>query len=179
MRIKTNERKRSRLVLITLIILLVIIAAIVAFFLATRGNEANSNDATGAHNLNNIDYSPPTEEQKNAARDNNSKTQDPTSPPEATQLTVSFTALNQNESQLQVRVLINEVLGTGTCVLTMTKDGEDSITNSAGLQALASSSTCKGFNVPTTSMAKGNWKVHVAVESNGKKGSAEKEFEIR
>lgn len=178
MKVKTKKNNRLLLVIVLAIILVIGAATAIAFAFVHK-SEQNPTAEPESNNLNNVDYSPPTNEQKEAARDTNSKTDDPTTPPQGAQLPVTFTALNQYDSQLQARVLIGEVIGSGACTLTMEKDGETTIRNTADLQALPSSSTCKGFNVPTSNIAKGTWKVRVTVESNGRTGSVEKEVDIK
>jgi len=94
-------------------------------------------------------------------------------------VTVSITAANQNGSMLQIRSLIEAVDSTGTCTLTLTKSGSATVTKTAGVQALASSSTCQGFNVPTSELSKGTWSINLVFENSTLKGEASKTVDVQ
>ena len=79
-------------------------------------------------------------------------------------LTARISALTQNGSTLQVRTLIEAVTDKGTCSLKAT-DNDQTITRSAGIQAQASSSTCKGFDIP---VSPGTWHIVLTISSGGK-----------
>lgn len=177
-----NQRKKRLRIIITAVLLLACIVLSISFLVYQ--NKASKSEGvsppSNTSNLNNIDYGPPTDEQQNAVRDNDVKTQDPVSlPNNGSPIPLSFTATAQNGSTLQTRVLIHELLGSGTCTLTLTKQGQDSITATSTTQALPSSSTCQGFNTPTDNLEKGIWKVTVSVSSHNRSGSVEKDIEVK
>src|SRR6218665_1579931 len=93
------------------------------------------------------------------------KTPNPSTSPSA-EFTVSFTALNLTSDQLQVRVLIDSVIGEGTCTLTLAS-GSRTETRESGIQALVSSSTCKGFDLPRSVLPTGSVTATVTVTSAG------------
>ncbi len=94
-------------------------------------------------------------------------------------VTVSITAANQNSGMLQIRNLIEAVDSTGTCTLTLTKSGSTTVTKTAGVQALASSSTCQGFNIPVSELSKGTWNIDLLFENSTLKGTASKTVDIQ
>ena len=73
---------------------------------------------------------------------------------------ITITASSQNGSVYQVRTLISIVAREGTCTLTMTR-GTETVTNSSGVQAGPSSSTCQGFDVPVEELSPGNWEITI------------------
>ncbi len=89
------------------------------------------------------------------------------------------TAAAQNGSTLQVRSIIYLVTNTGTCKLTMTKSGSSTVTKSAGVQSLPSSSTCAGFDIPVSELSNGQWNVVVNFENDNYTSSATKTVEIK
>jgi hypothetical protein len=94
-------------------------------------------------------------------------------------VTVSITAANQNGATLQIRSLIEAVNSDGTCTLTLSRAGYSSVTKTANVQPLASSSTCQGFDIPTAELSKGSWNVRLVFESSSLKGEASRTVEIQ
>lgn len=92
-------------------------------------------------------------------------------------VTASITAANQNGNMLQIRTLIESVDTNGTCSLTLQK-GSSKVTRTADIQALASSSTCKGFDIPTSSLSSGEWKLTIAIELTNKRATLTKAVSI-
>lgn len=92
-------------------------------------------------------------------------------------LSVTISAANQNSPMLQVRAFANTITNTGTCELTLTKAGSI-VTRSAGTQASASISTCKGFDIPLSELSPGVWELVVTVKSGSQAGTAHKTVEI-
>lgn len=135
-------------------------------------------------NTSHVDYNTPTEEQREAGErasadvKQSSEPEDPSKPdtggpnpsPDG-QVSVSITAANVNSGKLQVRTLIQS-LDPGTCTLTLSREGHSSITHTASTQALASTSTCQGFDVPVNNLPAGEWKVTVDFKNDNQKGQA-------
>lgn len=72
---------------------------------------------------------------------------------------------------LSIRTTIDQKLDTGTCVLKLTRNSPTkSFTKSANVIANPSSSTCKGFDIPTSELGAGSWKIVISVTSGEKKG---------
>lgn len=86
-------------------------------------------------------------------------------------LAVSITALSQNGTVVQARSLIESVITDGTCTLTLTK-GATTVTKTSDIHPLSSSSTCEGFDIPTSELSAGTWQVNLTVTSNGASGNA-------
>jgi cytoskeletal protein RodZ len=92
-------------------------------------------------------------------------------------VTASITAANQNGDTLQIRTLIESVDTKGTCSLTLLK-GNSKVTRSADIQALASSSTCKGFDIPTSALSPGEWELTITVKLTNKQATLTKTITI-
>lgn len=133
-----------------------------------------------------IDTNPATNEQINNG--NTTKTspksdtpQQPTVTDGNTKKAVSLTisSVNQNGSTLQIRVLVGADENTGTCTLTLSSAGRSTVTETAGTQALASTSTCKGFDVPTSELSIGTWHALISYESPDLTGTVSQDVVIK
>lgn len=82
-------------------------------------------------------------------------------------LLASITNIEQTDSSLKIGTLIEGVVSSGSCVLTLTKDGKN-VTDTVGVQALASSSTCEGFDIPIVELSPGSWKISIEITVSSK-----------
>ncbi|HET7630580.1 MAG TPA: hypothetical protein VFK03_04365 [Candidatus Saccharimonadales bacterium] len=92
------------------------------------------------------------------------------SPQEKSQTSLLITHNGQDGDTLQLRVLISAVTN-GTCQLTMTQSGQPAVTKQVDIQPMANNSTCKGFDVDTSDMAKGEWNYTIKISSSDYYGS--------
>lgn len=92
---------------------------------------------------------------------------------------MEITALNQQGSILNIRTLIQTVSTTGTCLLRIQSSDGSVYRASADVQALPSSTTCKGFDVPQSDLPAGKLNVTVSFENNILQGSDTKEVTIQ
>lgn len=99
-------------------------------------------------------------------------------PAPANQLTASITAANQNGNILQIRTLIETIAASGTCGLILTKDSVQ-ISRSADVTPLANSSTCKGFDIPTTELSPGKWNLTIDITIGNQKTALKQEVDIK
>ena len=126
---------------------------------------------------NTVDYGAPTDEQISAgaaAKEQaiNNSTPNPTAEPATpSSIPVSFTSVQPGET-VYIRTLIGTVTSGATCSLTMSGPSGKSYSASAGVQALSSSSTCQGFNIPMSSLSAGTWKITVTVTDGSATGTA-------
>lgn len=89
---------------------------------------------------------------------------------------ISYTAAN-GES-LNVLVNIDQLLGSGTCTLTL-KSGGSTKTYTANIIANPASSSCEGFNVPLLDLNyTGIWQIHLRFTSGDKTGIVEGEVDL-
>jgi cytoskeletal protein RodZ len=86
-------------------------------------------------------------------------------------LTVTFTSVEQQDSIVRVRATVDALVSEGTCTLTLTKNGE-SVTKTAATFVTAHTSTCQGFDIPTSELSAGTWDVTLEVTKDGRSGRA-------
>lgn len=73
-----------------------------------------------------------------------------------------ITAASVEGETLYLRNEISGIYSVGTCKLTLTK-GSSTVTRTAGVQPLPKSSTCRGFNIPVSSLSAGQWNIRLDV----------------
>jgi energy-coupling factor transporter transmembrane protein EcfT len=180
MKIKKSPKKFSPKKIVYIVIAVLLLAAlsctvyVYAFNGSILGWSASSKNETPADNSQQTDTPSSTEE---TPIDNPSKGVEPSNDvPE--NITVIFSATNQTDTTLQIRALIEAVLGSGQCTLTLTS-GSTTVTKTASVQALASSSTCTGFDIPLTELPAGEWQLNLVVTSGSSKGSVEKGITVQ
>lgn len=170
MQIIKNNRYSSgkKKVLVGAAFILIIIAGITVYYLSTSGNKkgpsVQSSDNTTK--LNDVNLTPPTSDEVKAGNETKKSTVEQSSSTASTNgnqpFTTTITAANQNGNLLQIRVLIETLSTSGTCDLTLTQ-GSKSVTKSSDIQANASSSTCKGFDVAVSGLTSGVWNITIKV----------------
>ena len=121
-----------------------------------------------------VNYEKPTTQQSQIGTSTKEKIaeeakQQPDQPP-AANIPISITSVQPGET-IYVRTLINYVSSTATCNLSMVGPNGKIYTATTETQAMASTSTCKGFNVPMSSLVAGKWTITVIVTDGQQKGS--------
>lgn len=148
------------------------------------------------NNKNKIDYSPTTNEQKQAGDqikrqnvDSNENTESPipsikpsssTEPTNAQKTPVSVVITSsdiQTGQRLTINAYINKAVGDGTCTLKLTKQGSQQVIQYAHVQAQASISACEGFTVDN--IENGTWIAKVSFENDTYSGIATKEITLK
>ncbi|NCQ54256.1 hypothetical protein COV88_00385 [Candidatus Saccharibacteria bacterium CG11_big_fil_rev_8_21_14_0_20_41_19] len=128
-----------------------------------------------------------TNEQKDAGEDQKKSTAVPADGKDTTPkgntstdgiIAVDFTSFNQSTEQIQIRSLIEAVSNSGSCTLTMVKDGV-TVTKTSGIQAGPTTSTCEGFNISIGELSPGDWQTTLSVEIGTRKGSATKTYKVQ
>lgn len=92
---------------------------------------------------------------------------------------VTFAGVSPDGDKLMVRVNIDQFLENGKCVGYI-YNGDDSVIyeSEVGIEASASTSTCKGFDISTDGLGTGKKKIVIKLESNGKTGKIVGEADI-
>lgn len=181
---KINKRKqilnRNNLLIIAAVLSVLLIAfGLSETFGLTHIIHREDTKTTDSGNSTKIDTNPPTQEQIDAGNaiksgESNDTPVSPTTVEGSNKKSVQLliTAANQNNPYLQIGVQIDTVTSAGTCTLTLTNSHNETITKTAGVQALARTSTCKGFNVPVSELSTGNWHIKVIYSSDTLTGEA-------
>lgn len=167
-----------------MIILLALVGAAWAYYHFTP-TTANTTSAPQS-----INYGQPTQDEistgesiKNNASSGNGSDQssnpEPSTDGSLSEVGMEITASNQDESYLYVRTLIQTLTSSGTCTLTMTGPASKLYVATSGVQALPSTSTCAGFNIPLSSLSLGIWTISIKFTNTAVKASISKEITIQ
>lgn len=131
-----------------------------------------------------VNYEAPTDEQKQAGSDikedsinNNTaskpgssgtdRASDPVAQDSGKSRVDSFLASkNQNGNILHLGFSIGAVTNSGTCVLVLQKNDVTLPQKTTDVQALAGSSTCKGFDIPVSQLSAGTWQILMHFEND-------------
>lgn len=167
---------------IFIIIISILTISSVVYFAYMKVSDHNKNQST-------TNYSSPTDEQKatgssikqntnNATAGktnaiNNNQPLDPVAQPDGKSIiNISMTSpldntIYKQSDTIQLRFLIESKESSGTCKLTLSKDGSNSIEKVASLfQSGPTTSTCRGFDIPATSLSVGKWNVDLVFEND-------------
>jgi cytoskeletal protein RodZ len=181
MKIKTKKKKslNKKIPVIILVILLLAVGGTLVYVYAFHGTlfgqSKTTSPATTPETKTNS-----TDDQKsagdsikqtsvNSTQPTTTGTSDSTTGKTSTNVTI--TTAEQAGSTYQIRAQISAITNTGTCTLTLTK-GSTVVTKTASVQALASTSTCEGFNIDTSELSSGNWQLLLKFENDSLTGSA-------
>lgn len=143
-------------------------------------------------NNNNVSYNvdPPSTEQREAGEEISQEAKE--AEPESDQafkqghedevsnvsdVIIRITSTEQQNGQLQIRTLIHSV-ESGDCKLTLTSNSGTIITKSAATQSMAATSTCKGFDVPLSELANGEWQIAIDYQAQDVVGSVKGSVQI-
>lgn len=179
---RTRQKKSSKKALIiTAIIAVVLVAGGTAFALREQlGLVSSSPETTHDDTSSNTEATPDQdtleqqepEQEKTPSSDKDTEpatpaTNDGTTDPRKAADEIIISSVNQDGNTLAIRTLIQPLVSGGQCTLTMGKVGQTSVRQESGIQAMPSYSTCKGFDVDVSNMAKGSWNVEVVYKNNG------------
>jgi hypothetical protein len=176
MKITQKNPSYKKPLIITVMVIAIFLIGISTYVLAFKGNffgwTLNPKDSSETNQ--NFNTDPPTPEQiqdgnniKKEAIDNSSSNTNT----DSDKVSMSVTAIQQSGTTVKITAIISKVTSSGTCALTMTREGS-TVTKSAGIQALSSYATCKGYDIPTSSLSTGIWNVVVKYSDGTNEGSA-------
>ena len=191
MRLIRNKNHKRRNIIIASVAVAALAGGVAAALLLPSSPFAlNKRPADRPENT--VSYDKPTKEEKDAgekakedfinrtqndsSKSNPSPTDQNDSNPDA-YMTIS--SANQNGQTYQIRVIIYALDRTGTCTLTLSRQGSDNVVQTAGTQILGSYSVCQGFDIPTTQLAKGDWQAEIKYNGNAGKATATQSIKIQ
>lgn len=178
-----NKQNHKKSIIVAVISLVLLTGSVLAYIYVFNGSLLGWEKPRPAK-VNDVDYNKPTTEQQDAGKDIESRnsSDDPNQvgsdkAPQSSsngntkaETAVTVTSSGQNGNVLQVRALISALANSGTCTITLTNK-TNTVTKTAQVQSLPSSSTCKGFDIPTTELSVGNWQYSLLFENETMKGS--------
>ncbi|HRF28121.1 MAG TPA: hypothetical protein PL051_00560 [Candidatus Saccharibacteria bacterium] len=162
MSMQKSTSKRN-IILIVLGAVLLIALGIAAYLYFTPKTATTEPDTTN--------YAPPTSEEtkqgqdikKQIVEEDLSKNEQADTPKKT--FSQQITTAEKTDGTLYVRNEIAGVYQSGTCTLTLV-NGSKTVKKTAGVQALAKTSTCKGFNIPVSELSSGTWDLILSVTIN-------------
>lgn len=180
-----KSTKFNRTLAVGTIVVLALISVVVFAYVNKIGPFA-SKVSTGSSDIN---FGPATDDEIKAGQDSKQQTVDqdeanansgsdpspaPTPDPAGGKPSVSM-AITKSESSngtFIIRTSIQAVSSAGTCTLNMSGPNGKTYSASSKVQALPSTSTCQGFDVPLSSLSDGSWKIEIHFENDTTKASA-------
>lgn len=104
-----------------------------------------------------IDYNPPTKEQIDDGNRIKKETVNPdkSSTPNNSSVEMSLVSSTTVSGNLNIRVLIDGIR-SGTCTIALSS-GSRSVIKTVPTQTYANSTTCQGFDIPTSELSPGKW----------------------
>lgn len=187
MKIK-NQKSKTKKVIVLLAVIVVAALGYFSYAYATQNawpfqKEAKTQDTTQpAEDTPAISEEPATvpEDDENTTKPDEKVNKAPvqSSPPDdgdtssdTNTLSGVITSRSVQDGALVIRTTINGVL-SGSCQLTLTRtsDGKK-LSRSAEIVQNPSSSSCKGFDVPTSQLGSGTWNISIKVKSGSKSGT--------
>ena len=188
MKIQTKNTHKKKIML-AVVSLLLLSATILAYAYYTKSGpfqqDSLTKPATKDEKVAGIDAKKQSLDTLENAKSKTSSGSDPLPAPTPSEnggkstIGMEITAANQNGDTLNIRTLIQTISSTGTCSLEMTGPNGNKYTATTEVYALPSSTTCKGFDIPTTELTTGDWTISVTFENEKVKGTATKQVTIQ
>lgn len=95
----------------------------------------------------------------------------PANTPEPASLTGVISHASVRNDNLVIRTTINQFLSSGDCSLTLTRSSDSkTVTKRTSIAAGPSTSSCDGFDIPTTELGSGNWDIVINLKSGDRQG---------
>ncbi len=179
-----NRRRRTHhpAVTVFVIVLLVAVLVFVSKMLADNTSDNNESDKQNPPETAKVEkIEKPTTENQVDQNEEDEKTpiqNDGDDPNTKDFLTGVLTMAEVSGDVLRIRLNIDQYLASGNCELTLTSNQGVAFTDSASIVPVASTSTCEGFDIPTSSLATGNWAINIDLKAGDKTGTITGEVNI-
>ena len=183
MRLLKKTTKKPIIITVLVLLALVVAGLIWYYALADRdsGDSSTDNSTNSQENSNDSDKKKTvtkqsSEEKPEAAKDQSVKHEKEKELPQlyegdnvnsSPSLTGAITSKSVQGGNLAIRNTIDQLVGGGTCELTLTS-GSKTVTKSAEIIQNPSSSSCAGFDVPVSELGSGQWDIKIKITSEGK-----------
>jgi hypothetical protein len=183
MRILPSKNKRTKKILAFGLIIAILLAVVaLAFYKIGPFSSKDASDSTSEERNTGTDIKKQSVDQTSKGQHSGS---DPSPEPQPipgsnkSSVNADITSTNQDQTSLHIRALIQTVTSSGTCTLTMTGPNGKSYTATVPVQALPSTSTCRGFDIPLTQLSTGSWNIKVDFNNDTLTASASKDTTIQ
>ncbi|HEX5798189.1 MAG TPA: hypothetical protein VFX79_02435 [Candidatus Saccharimonadales bacterium] len=178
---------KTKIIILSIVALALLGGGVAAYYYRyVDKDKAETADTT--HN-DNINYSPPTEqekketeEHKKSLAEDKAPTNNPTgnSPSTKKSVTPVIVSYGQASGNVEVSARVPGVIeSNGTCKLTLTK-GSDSVSQSKKATPNASDTSCGFISIPRSKLSSGSWSAKVSYSSSKAEGvSAAKTIKVQ
>lgn len=171
------KRKRNFRWLKWLLFLILIVAAIVIVVLVKNNyfGEKKQDNPQQSEDAGKKDEQKTEEESKKESKEDSKPEEkapqyEGESPNKSENLTGLITYADVVNDELVIRINIDQFLQSGSCNLTMSRNGVTHYTQTVGIQESVTTSTCDGYKIPVSELPKGDLAVEIDLESDGKSG---------
>lgn len=173
---KKNSSSKNKIILIILFIILIVVGLFTVKIIRTTPSDGSIDDSGS-----NINYGPPTEEEKLEANsqkernvENQNKEKSSLSPiQDRHDISVLITDAGQYDDIIEVRSFMPDYYQDGVCVITFIKESYQ-VSKTTPAYRDASSTICTNPLIKRSEFAtSGNWQVVVRYSSEGAEGSSE------
>lgn len=163
-----KNKKTKKAIVLPIIALIVTGAAILVLLFIFQKKDTPQTDG--------VNLNPPTKEEQQDAQNTKLQTVDQDQEDKSSgsangstantsaDLPVSISATNKTDSLLQIRVVIDTLVSSGTCTIVLKNN--TSVQRMVDTTPLASTSTCKGFDIPLSDLSAGQWTYTVTVKDS-------------
>lgn len=175
------KRARNKKIFLFLIILMTIL---VCWYIVFRNTQQKNQTTNPGSTQTTSDLSKTEAEAKKQALSNASSQQNSNSGGSSAQtepssssstqgtVDITITSFVDTGSTVQIRTELGALTSSGTCTLTMEGPAGAKYSQEVGVQPLANMSTCKGFDIPQSTLGTGSWKFTVDFKNSTLHGSA-------
>jgi len=189
MHIPTRKSNKKAIMIVAAVLLLILGSAYGAYhfqvgpFSPKSHNSVNLDPASTDQKTTGNDIKQSTLNQVESGKANTGSDPSPSPQPvegsDKKSVGMEITAANQTDSTLQVRTFIQTITSTGTCTIVMKNSQGMTYTNTVDTQALSSTTTCKGFDIPLSQLSSGAWTITINFSNDTLVASTSKEITIK
>lgn len=181
------QKKHTTKVLIVAAALLLLVGGYLAYAYTSKAawpfNASVSDTTQTQPDDSDINYSPPTDQEKASSQDGKKNSEDPSQPTESktsVSVDISYAGSSDDSASIEIRAFTTDVIeGTGTCTATLTHNGKVVTATSKGFVD-ARSTICEPIEISQSKLEAGTWKLVVTYTSPSDTGaSSEIEVEVK
>ncbi len=180
---KRRTRKSRKWISRLFFLLLIVAACVLCYFVWDayfRDKSPKGDDPKQQDSLVETKTDDKKEEDKTEQKDEKEKVPqyDGDDPNTAPGLTGAITYVGVSNGYLRIRVNIDQYLASGSCNVVLTRGDAQVYSDYANIVSSASTSTCEGFDIPTTSLGSGSAQIKVTFSSGDRSGAASGEVAL-
>ncbi len=185
---KIQNKKRHSKLRIIILVTTIVVASLFGLFYLYKNNKIPFLEQS-SHDTNNssIDYGPASQDQiksGNAIKQDSSNTEDKNNVQNSStdnnatkNITISILSTTQNNANLHIATSIDRITSDGSCIMTMTQPGSNTVSQTVKVQPMASYSTCQGFDIAISGFS-GQWNINIIYKNGDLTGNISKSITV-